>query len=127
MPELKASRLIKSGRGRALIKDIFERSSGRFAVNAHDKLVALCGWIFEYIYEPVYQRDPSLLYKKNFNRFIAMFSWLWFNEVSAEAQEEWHSLLCTAGPHNYSTDSTSCRMARSSADNPRRRVISSAV
>ena len=30
------------------------------------------GWFFEYIYEPVFQDEPSLLYKKNLHRLVAM-------------------------------------------------------
>ncbi len=85
MPELKAARLMKTRSGRALIRDIFKDVEGKFAINAHDKLVALCGWIFEYIYEPVYQKDPKIFYEKNFHRFVAMFCWLWFQESGSEA------------------------------------------
>ena len=59
MPELKASRLMRTARGRALIAEVIEKMRGKFAINVYDKLVALCGWIFEYIYEPVYQHNPT--------------------------------------------------------------------
>ena len=65
MPELKAARLLASGRGRKLIAAVLDALEGRYLVNAHDKLLALCGWFFEYIYEPVYQDNPRLLYEKN--------------------------------------------------------------
>lgn len=87
MPELKASKLMRSPRGRSIVSDIVAAVDGRFAVNVYDKLLALCGWIFEYIYEPVYQHDPRLLYQKNLHRFVAMFSWLWFNETGGDADE----------------------------------------
>jgi len=64
MLELKAARLMRSARGRNLIASLLEAAEGRFAVNVHDKLLALCGWVFEYIYEPVYQDNPVLLYEK---------------------------------------------------------------
>ncbi len=87
MPELKAARLMRSANGRALISDLIEAAEGRFAVNAHEKLLALCGWVFEYIYEPVYQREPWLLYQKNLHRFVAMFTWLWFKDAGSQAAE----------------------------------------
>ncbi|MCP4308836.1 MAG: DUF3800 domain-containing protein [bacterium] len=87
MPELKAAKLMRSQRGCALASELVRAVDGRLAVNVHDKLLALCGWVFEYIYEPVYQDDPSLLYEKNFHRFVAMFAWLWFNEAGSDAEE----------------------------------------
>ena len=87
MPELKASKLLRTERGSLLVREIFAAVSGRFAVNAHNKLLALCGWIFEYIYEPVYQRDPGLLYKKNLHRFVAMFAYLWFSDPESGGEE----------------------------------------
>ena len=87
MPELKASKLLKSVNGRGLIGKLILDLDGRFAVNAHDKLLALCGWMFEYIFEPVYQDDPRVLYENDFHRFIAMFSYLWFLDKRSEAPE----------------------------------------
>jgi hypothetical protein len=55
------------------------------AINASDKLLALCGWVFEYISEPVYQHDPRIFYEKDFHRFIAMFCYLWFQDERSEA------------------------------------------
>jgi hypothetical protein len=86
MPELKASRLLGSDRGRKLIEAIFAAAEGRYAINAHDKLLALCGWFFEYIYEPVYQDNPKLLYEKNLHRFIAMYVYLWMNDLASDAK-----------------------------------------
>ena len=87
MPELKASKLMRSARGRTLISSLLEAVDGHFAVNVHDKLLALCGWVFEYIYEPVYQDNPVLLYEKNFHRFVAMFSYLWFQRAGSDAEQ----------------------------------------
>lgn len=56
-------------------------------LNIHEKLLALCGWIFEYVYEPVYKDDPRILYQKNLHRFVAMYSWLWFQKAGSEAEE----------------------------------------
>jgi hypothetical protein len=59
MSELKAAKLMGSVRGRAMIADVLRACEGRYAANVHDKLLALCGWFFESIYEPVYQDDPG--------------------------------------------------------------------
>lgn len=85
MPELKASKLMGSNQGRRLISHIVQGIEGKFAINAHDKLLALCGWVFEYIFEPVYQDNPRIFYQKDFHRFIAMFCYLWFSDESSEA------------------------------------------
>jgi hypothetical protein len=87
MLELKAARLMRSARGRNLIASLLEAAEGRFAVNVHDKLLALCGWVFEYIYEPVYQDNPVLLYEKNLHRFVAMFAYLWFQDAGSNAEQ----------------------------------------
>jgi len=87
MPELKAAKLVRSKKGRALIAELIDAAEGRFAFNVYDKLLALGGWVFEYLYEPVYQRDPCILYEKNLHRFVAMFTWLWFNDLGSEAAE----------------------------------------
>jgi hypothetical protein len=55
-------------------------------VNVCDKLLALCGLLFEYIYEPVYQDNPRLLYEKNLHRFVAMYTWLWMTDAGSEAR-----------------------------------------
>ncbi len=85
MPELKASKLMANKRGQRLVSYIVKQLEGRFAINASDKLLALCGWVFEYIFEPVYQHDPRIFYEKDFHRFIAMFCYLWFQDERSEA------------------------------------------
>jgi len=77
MPELKASQLLKSPNGRKIVRHLAQACHGRFAVNVYNKLLALCGWVFEYIYEPIYQQDMRLLYEKNFHLFVAMFIYIW--------------------------------------------------
>ncbi len=86
MPELKAAKLVQTSRGRNLIAALLQAVDGRYAVNVHDKLLALCGWLFEYIYEPVYQNNPELLYRKNLHRFVAMYTWMWMTDASSEAR-----------------------------------------
>jgi hypothetical protein len=104
MPELKASKLLASERGRKLIAAIFAAIEGRYAINAHDKLLALCGWFFEYIYEPVYpiyRDEPGLLYAKNLHRFVAMYTYLWMSDPTSEARraiEEFQNYMRTRDP-----------------------------
>jgi len=86
MPELKASKLLTTERGKRLIAALFTAIDGRYIVSVNDKLLALCGWFFEYIYEPVYQDNPRLLYEKNFHRFVAMYTYLWMTDPSSEAK-----------------------------------------
>jgi hypothetical protein len=86
MPELRARVLMGSERGRKLIAALLAEIEERYVVNIYDKLLALCGWFFEYIYEPVYQDDPRLLYEKNLHRFIAMYIWLWMTDNESQAR-----------------------------------------
>lgn len=86
MPELKGQALMSSGRGRKLIATLLSEAEDRYIVNVHDKLLALCGWLFEYIYEPVYQDNPKLLYRKNLHRFVAMYTWLWMTDNESQAR-----------------------------------------
>ena len=90
MPELKAFKLLKSKRGRALVRAIIQELDGRYALVAHDKLLALCGWVFEYIFEPVFHKhEPllKLLYAKKFHHFVAMYTYLWFQEKGSAAEK----------------------------------------
>jgi hypothetical protein len=58
----------------------------RYVVSVHDKLLALCSWFFEYIYEPVFQDNPRLFCEKNLHRFEAMYAWLWMTDSESEAR-----------------------------------------
>jgi hypothetical protein len=87
MAELKASRLMGSRQGRRLMVALLKAIEGRYIVTVNDKLLALCGWFFEYIYEPVYQADPSLLYQKDLHRFVAMYAWLWMTDNESQARQ----------------------------------------
>ena len=86
MPELKAALLMGSARGRRLIAALLAEIEGRYVVSVNDKLLSLCGWFFEYIYEPVYQDNPRLLYQKDLHRFVAMYTWLWMTDNQSQAR-----------------------------------------
>jgi len=87
MPELKAARLVRSVRGQEVISEIVKASEARFAVNIYEKLLALCAWVFEYIYEPVFRDNTRLLYSKNFHRFVSMVAWCWFKGAASAAPQ----------------------------------------
>lgn len=86
MVELKASRLLSSERGRHIVAKVLTALEGRYVVSAYDKLFALCAWLFEFIYEPVYQQNPKLLYEKNLHRFVAMYTYLWMTDPTSNAK-----------------------------------------
>lgn len=87
MPELKAGALLKSGRGLALVEHVLRRADGRYKAVAYDKVLALAGKFFEYVYEPVLQRDPGIVYAKNLHRFVAMYSYLFFTEGDERGEQ----------------------------------------
>ena len=74
MPELKAAKLLKTSRGRHLIRELVAGAEYRYAVVVHDKLLALCAQFFEYVYEPVFKASPWILYKKKLHHFIISIS-----------------------------------------------------
>jgi hypothetical protein len=86
MPELKAPKLLASSQGRKLVGSVLDAIEGRYVASVSEKLLSLCAWFFEYIYEPVYQDNPRLLYEKNLHRFVAMYAWLWMRDAGSEAQ-----------------------------------------
>ena len=86
MPELKASKLLATERGKKLVGALLTAIDGRYVVTVNDKLLALCAWFFEYIYEPVYQDNPRLLYEKGLHKFVAMYTYLWMTDPSSEAK-----------------------------------------
>ena len=80
MPELKSQKLLRKKSGRLFIVEVLSEIEGRYAVSIQDKLLSLCGWAFEYIYEPVLQgKNYEILAKQDFHKFIAMFLWNWVN------------------------------------------------
>lgn len=125
MPELKASKLLASQRGRRAVNDIFAAVEGRYCFNIYEKLLALCGWLFEYVYEPVYQDDPWFLYEKNLHRFVAMYSWLWFNEPDGNGQakaaiEQFQNYMRSRKPEDapFLFADSANHLARANGENP---------
>ena len=94
MPELKASKLLGSSRGRKAVAALMQACEGRYILSVHDKLMALCANLFEFIYEPVFKHNPWLLYQKNMHRFVSMFTYMWLSEhESAGTEHPFESIL----------------------------------
>lgn len=76
MPELKAQKLLSSERGRNLVAQVLAEIDGLYSFVVQNKRVVLCGKLFEYVFEPVFQFSPELLYEKNLHRFVAMYCFI---------------------------------------------------
>lgn len=87
MAELKAGQLLKSATGMKLMERVLERTAGRFRVVGYDKVLALAGKLFEYVYEPVLKDDPGLVYQKDLHRFVAMYVHLFFTLDDVRGEE----------------------------------------
>lgn len=101
MPELKAGALLRSGQGELLVERVISRLRGRFKVVAYDKVLALAGKLFEYIYQPVLQHDPGILYQKGLHHFVANYGYLFFtldDARGAEALRQFERYMRTLDP-----------------------------
>jgi hypothetical protein len=87
MGELKAAKLLKRPRGRAIVAEVLERIEGRYIATLYDKRLSLAAKFFEYIYEPVLQRNNMLFYHHNLHRFVATFLYMQML-ASGEGAEE---------------------------------------
>ena len=88
MPELKATRLLKTERGRDLLHDVLEQVEGRYIASIIDKRLSLMAKLFEYIYEPVLQSNNLIFYRNNFHKFVANFLYFaLYNEPHNEPLE----------------------------------------
>jgi hypothetical protein len=76
MPELKSRLLMRTSQGRGMLDFVTQRLDGRYIATLYDKRLALCCKLFEYIYEPVLQRNNKLFYDNNLHRFVAMFLYM---------------------------------------------------
>ena len=103
MPELKAARLLRTERGRDLVRDVLEQVEGRYITQIIDKRLSLMAKLFEYIYEPVLQSNNILFYRNNFNKFVANFLYFALYEeplegLAAEFEAFMRSLDPTRAP-----------------------------
>lgn len=99
MPELKANALLKTDKGVDLIHFVLDKAKGRFRAVAYDKLLALAGKLFEYIYEPVLQDNPGIVYQKDLHRFVAMYCYIFFDDdLGGTALREFERYMRTLDP-----------------------------
>lgn len=99
--ELKATSLVKSASGRALMLDAFGEIAGRYRFVIFDKVLGLCTKLFEYIYEPVFKDDPRLLYAKDLHRFVGMYCYMFFvsrDPAAERAMREFEAFMRTLDP-----------------------------
>lgn len=99
--ELKSTALLKMTPGRAFVLDVLEAIAGRYRFVIFDKLLGVCTKLFEYIYEPVFKDDPSLLYAKNLHRFVGMYCYAFFvagDDVAERAIREFEAFMRTLDP-----------------------------
>ena len=87
MPELKASKLLKTEVGRQLIRHLLTCVENRYAIAVHDKVMALGAQFYEYVFEPVFKESPWLLYEKRLNHFVAMVLYAWFRSQERDARD----------------------------------------
>ena len=87
MAELKAAKLLKRPRGREIIAEVLEQIEGRYIATVYDKRLSLAAKFFEYIYEPVLQRNNMLFYRHNLHRFVATYLYMQM-VASGEGAEE---------------------------------------
>lgn len=104
MPELKASKLLKSARGRGLIADALDEMRGRYIVTIYDKRYSLACKLFEYLYEPVLQSNNALFYRHDVHRFVAMFFFMLMRDKSIEGlAQEFEAFMRSLDPADAPT------------------------
>ena len=101
MPELKASKLLKSENGRLLLEHVLAQMEGRYISTIYEKRLSLACKLFEYIYEPVLQRNNALFYKNNTHRFVAMYIYMQMLQTPVQTlAEEFESFMRSLNPED---------------------------
>jgi hypothetical protein len=104
MPELKAAKLLRSGRGRALISDVLDAMQGRYMATLYDKRLSLACKLFEYLYEPVLQANNALFYRNNLHRFVAIFFFMLMQDKSIQVlAQEFEAFMRSLDPTDAPT------------------------
>ena len=99
MPELKATRLLKTERGRDLLHDVLEQVEGRYIASIIDKRLSLMAKLFEYIYEPALQSNNLIFYRNNFHKFVANFLYFGlYNEPLEGLAGEFEAFISSLDP-----------------------------
>ncbi|MBK3403452.1 DUF3800 domain-containing protein [Methylorubrum populi] len=87
MPELKAWKLMRSPRGRDLLTFVLDALEGHYIATIYDKKFSLACKLFEYLYEPVLQRNNRLFYDKNLHLFVANYLYMQMQAAGASAEQ----------------------------------------
>jgi hypothetical protein len=85
--ELKASKLLKHGRGRAAIDDILKEVAKRSRVVLWDKKYALATLIYEYLFEPSLSQGGNTFYSIGFHHYVSSLLYLMFR-TKTQAMEQ---------------------------------------
>lgn len=99
--ELKAKDLLKSQNGRLFVLDVLTALEGRYSIVAYDKALALGAKVFEYVYEPVFQDNPELVYRKGLHRFVAMYCYTYLtsnDDYGAEVVRQFLAFMRSYDP-----------------------------
>ena len=75
-PELKGNSLTKHRQGREAILWLWDRVGPQTKIAVAEKVFALAGKFFEYMFEPVLASNNSLFYSIEFHKFILNFLYL---------------------------------------------------
>ena len=86
-PELKGSSLTKRRQGREAILWLWDRVGSHTKIAAAEKIFALVGKFFEYMFEPALARNNSLFYSIEFHKFIANFLYISHRSGDSDAKQ----------------------------------------
>jgi hypothetical protein len=85
--ELKASKLLKHGRGRAAIDDVLKEVMEKSRIVLWDKKYALATLIYEYLFEPSLSHVGKTLYSIGLHRYVSSLLYLMFR-TKAQAMDQ---------------------------------------
>jgi Protein of unknown function (DUF3800) len=85
--ELKGQRLLRYSKGKKAITKILEKYHDNIQVSVFHKKYNLACKFFEYIFEPVVQKNNLLFYKLGFHKFISNILYLELRANSKHAEE----------------------------------------
>ena len=86
-PELKGNSLTKRRQGREAILWLWDRVGPRSKIAVAEKMFALAGKFFEYMFEPALARKNSLFYSIEFHKFIANFLYISHRSGDPDARQ----------------------------------------
>ncbi len=100
-PELKGNTLTKRRQGKEAILWLWDRVGSRSKIAVAEKIFALAGKYFEYMFEPPLAKGNSLFYSIEFHKFIANFLYLSHRSGDPDTRqvlEDFENLMRTHDP-----------------------------